>query len=394
MPAKRIAFPTKDDLLTQAANHESLSSLARANGIKSSTFISRLRIEGWHDEVVGALGVRTSDVHEVNREEILEQRIKELEQAHRASRKLEVFEERALAAIEGAIEVRRPTHKPKAIRGKKQGEHEMVLLWSDLHAGEVVSEEETGGNAYDWRIMMERHTRLREAIASFVAHRPYPVRKLHVLALGDMLSGDIHDELVETNEVPLAEATIQLGIDGAEWLASLLDIFDSIDFSGVVGNHPRSSRKPQAKHAFNNADWLAYHTMRLRLREELRIGFNIPKAPFRTVTVADRWKILMFHGDSIRSSMPGVPWGGVTRRVNALQSQFPGIDMYACGHFHSLNLVQSNAGRIAMNGSIKGVDEYSLKAFGGGSAPQQMLLTFHRDKGLTDMSICDLEPPR
>jgi hypothetical protein len=138
--------------------------------------------------------------------------------------------------------------------------------------------------------------------------------------------------------------------------------------------------------------------MRLALRKHDRITLNVPKASAWPVSVAQRWRLLAMHGDGIRSTMPGVPWGGVMRRVNALQSQYTQsgqpIDCFCLGHFHSLNLVESNAGRIAMNGSVKGVDEYSLRAFGGGRGPQQMLLTYHPKNGLTDASIIDLEQPR
>jgi hypothetical protein len=336
---------------------------------------------------------------DVSEAEVLRDRIKELEKAHRRARKLEVFEERAVQALTEAVEARAPRYKPRARSKGRKDEHEMVLLWSDLHAGEVVSEEETNGiNAYDWETMLRRQERLRDGLFSYAENRPYTVRKLHVLALGDMLSGDIHDELVETNEIPLAEATVQLGMDGAEWLASLGEHFEEVELTGVVGNHPRAKRKPQAKRAFDNADWIAYHTMRLALRKHDRITLNVPKASAWPVSVAQRWRLLAMHGDGIRSTMPGVPWGGVMRRVNALQSQYTQsgqpIDCFCLGHFHSLNLVESNAGRIAMNGSVKGVDEYSLRAFGGGRGPQQMLLTYHPKNGLTDASIIDLEQPR
>jgi DNA repair exonuclease SbcCD nuclease subunit len=93
--------------------------------------------------------------------------------------------------------------------------------------------------------------------------------------------------------------------------------------------------------------------------------------------------------------MPGVPWGGVARRAAALQNQYTAagqpIDLFALGHFHTRNLVESTAGLIAMNGSVKGVDEYSLRSFGSGRAPGQLLLTYHPRNGLTDASFIDLE---
>ena len=94
--------------------------------------------------------------------------------------------------------------------------------------------------------------------------------------------------------------------------------------------------------------------------------------------------------------MPGVPWGGVMRRSNTLALNWQkqaktSIDMFACGHFHNGSFVNSDAGQVLINGSVKGVDEYSLRAFGGGRPAQQFLLTFHKDHGLTDLSMLDLQ---
>lgn len=333
---------------------------------------------------------------EVSEVEILQQRVKELEAAHRKDRKGAVMDERITQAVVDATKNAKSKYKPAPYRKSKKSEHEFVLLWSDTHAGETVSLEETNGiNSYDWEIMLKRMDKMRESIISYQENRPYKIEKLHILGLGDMLSGNIHAELEATNEIPLAEATVQFGMDNAEFIESFTEYFPEIKFSGIVGNHPRAHKKPWAKQGYDNADWTAYNISRLALRHNNRITFDIPKANQHITTVCDRWRILEFHGDSIRSSMPGVPWGGVMRRVNALQAAYSGhkkpIDMFVCGHFHSAALVQSDAGQIAMNGSVKGVDEYSLKAFGGGRPPQQLLLTFHPKNGLTDVSMLDLE---
>lgn len=331
---------------------------------------------------------------EVSEVEILRQRVKELQSAARRDRKNVVYDERIAQAVERAVEGRETVYKPAAaptnMRSKRQ--HEFVLLWSDLHAGEVVSLEETGGiNSYDWKIMLDRQDKLRRSLFSYQDNRPYPVETLHIWALGDMLSGNIHDELVATNEIPLAEATVQLGLDGAEWLESLTERFPKIKVSGVVGNHPRAHKKPWAKQGFDNADWTAYHVMATALKKNPNIEFDIPKADQHRVEVLGH-PCLLWHGDGVRSNMPGVPWGGISRRVNALRNQYASanqpVQYFACGHFHVANAVEG--GTILVNGSVKGVDEYSLKAFGGGRPPQQLLATFHPENGLTDVSIIDL----
>ena len=138
--------------------------------------------------------------------EILQARVKELEKQLRRDRKEHVYDERVTRAVTDAIQKAEPKYSPSVIPKSKKGtSHEFVLDWSDLHAGEVVRLEETGGiNEYNWEIMLKRLDRVREALFSYQDNRPYPVTKLYVFGLGYMLSGNIHAELEATNEIPLA----------------------------------------------------------------------------------------------------------------------------------------------------------------------------------------------
>lgn len=334
---------------------------------------------------------------EISEIEILRARVKELELRQRRDRRDSVYDERLTAAVEANLKTVcpkyvRPTKKPR--KGSDTG-HEFVLLLSDFHAGEIVSLEETGGiNRYDWETMLDRLAKCRESVISYQNNRPYPIERLRIFGLGDMLSGNIHAELEATNEMPLAEATVQLGADLAEFVGSFTDAFPQVTFDGVVGNHPRAHKKPWAKQGFDNADWTAYHIAATALKDEKRVTFDIPKASQHVVTVAGRWNCLLLHGDGIRSSMPGIPWGGVSRRVNALAPSYLAIGQrihcYFVGHFHAANWVQTDAGWIGLNGSVKGPDEYSMKAFGGGRPAQQVLVTFHPEHGPTDFSVIDL----
>lgn len=402
MAPPRLPIPPLEELLKLAPEHKSLASLGRSIGVSADTFRARLGADGMTEQVKAALSAetltpRTAPVDaEISEVEILQQRIKELEATARRDRKSQVWDERVAQAVERAAETRSTRYSPAVIPKSKgsRTKHEFALNWSDLHAGEVVSLEETGGiNAYNWDIMLERHDKLREGLFSYQDNRPYPVETLHIFALGDMLSGDIHDELVATNEIPLAEATVQLGMDGAEWLESLTERFPSIHVTGVVGNHPRAHKKPWAKQGYDNADWTAYHVMATALRKNKRITFDIPKANQHRIVIQGRWPVLLWHSDGVRSSMPGIPWGGIIRRVTALKAQYAAagqpIKYFNSGHFHCANSIEG--GEITVNGSVKGLDEYSLKAFGGGRPAQQVLQTFHPRNGMTDVAFIDLQ---
>lgn len=406
MAPKGFVLPPLDELAELAAKASSQADLARALGWEQSTLSKKLNLpenveaKALVERALNGMPARPDgEEPAISTEEIQQQRIAELETEARKRRKADVFAERVSMAITDAIERRGPTFSPQVIPKASrpgQADHEFVLLWSDTHFGEVVSKEETNGlNEYDAKICWKRHEKMRESIFSYADNRPYPVDKLHIAALGDMLSGNIHDELAETNEIPLAESSVAFAYDGSAWLRSVAERFRQIEFAGVVGNHPRFSPKMRAKQAFDNADWFTYHQMALHLRDDERFKFTIPRSNAHVHQVIGGRNLLLWHGDGVRSSMPGVPWGGVTRRAAQLQNQYTqaGSAIYAflVGHFHQRNIVAGPANSyIAMNGSPKGVDEYSLKAFGGGQHPCQLLLTFHKTRGLTDASFLDL----
>jgi len=329
---------------------------------------------------------------QVSEEEMLRERVRELERTITLGRKDDILHERMISVLHNELASKEPQYEPAAIDDGELREHEMALHWSDTHAGEIVSADETNGlNEYDWPTMMQRHDSILRGVISYKNNRPYPIRKLTVLALGDMLSGNIHRELAETNEFPLIECAIKFGLDAAEWLERLVPEFERIHVAGVVGNHPRMHNKPSSKQRYDNFDWLVYHTMQQRLREYASITWDIPKAQKWPVMIAGR-RVLMFHGDGIRSTMVDVPWGGIIRYVNKLSNQYAKagmpVDHFTCGHYHEANVVKNR--QILMNGSVKGVDEYSIDAFGGGSTPTQLLTVWNEKHGLTDACFIDL----
>jgi len=398
--ATKVNWPTHNAILSSAAKCQNKTELAQAIGANRKSLSDHLtRQPGLKAEVEAALeGQSLTPNEDASEIEKLKAKLSEAQSEIRKRRKADVFTERVSEACSSAIAARRPEFSPKPIPKRVTAKHEMVLLWSDLHAGEVVTNEETGGiNEYDYEIMLERHERLRQGLFSFIENRPYPIEKLHVLALGDMLSGEIHEDISKANEMPLAVQTVQVALDGAAWLRSLAEVIPSIEFSGVVGNHPRFSMRPSYKDTFNNADWIAYDMMQLHLKGDKRFKFDIPKAAMGTHMVCGR-RIYMMHGDDIRTTMPGVPWGGVVRRCTGIQNQFDArgkhIDAFVMGHFHTRNLVSGPGDSIiAMNGSIKGADGYGIKRIGAADPSRQLLLTFNDRHGWTDASSIDLQDP-
>jgi hypothetical protein len=346
----------------------------------------------YHDDVSEKLKPKIGD--SVSREESLLQEVSELRKQVAAARKLEVFDHRALQLLERTIEAADPTFKSAPLTADKTlTTHAHVLQWSDLHAAERVSYEQMNGlNEYNWDIMLTRLGRIQTAVASFLNSRPYPVDTLFILGLGDQVTGDIHDELRETNEEVCTEAAVHLGLDSAEFVAGFAPYYKHIYVDAIVGNHGRVTQKPEFKNPHKNWDWITYKIMELRLEAYENITVTVPKSFEHVVSVFDS-NILMFHGDGIPTNMPGVPWGGVQRRTKELFDSWMAQDIYihhfALGHFHEANVVGQK--RILMNGSVKGPDEYSKKRYGGGRPACQLLHTFHPTRGLVETAYLNIQ---
>lgn len=314
----------------------------------------------------------------VTREEQLEAEVRELRSEARKNRSADVQAERLLDVVRSTVKPALDVYDAPPPSEEPAHAHTQVLLLSDLHAGEVVNAEEINGmNSYDWETLAdERIPNIHRALRSYKDHRPYPIDELQVWMLGDMVGGDLHDELARTNDFPAAEQCFKTGMLLGQFIEELVYEYPRIVIHTVNGNHGRLPKKPAAKQVFNNFDWLAYQIAAQYTRNYESVTWNIARGNQTLADVAGQ-TVLLFHGDGIRSTMPGVPWGGVMRRTNEIKKQYAErgvyLDGFALGHFHQANAV---SGPIWMNGSVKGPDEWVLKNFGYAEVPTQLLLTF------------------
>lgn len=313
--------------------------------------------------------------------EMAQDEIRLLRARARRDDKMTLGEERVLRAIERACANVEPCpvhtvwapqhgHKPKP----SAAHHRHAAVWSDWHAGEVVSFEQMNGlNEFSWPILEDRVDQLVKSMLAFKKVSP-DLTGLDIWMLGDMASGAIHG-LEETNDRPAAEQFVEVGYLMGRAIERLAPHYNDIHCAGIVGNHPRPGKEPASKDSYNNGDWISYHIARASTSHLSNVTWDIPKSGMIVREFAGK-TFLLWHGDGVRSSMPGVPWGGIARRVNELMASYATIgvhiDYVVVGHFHQRCIVP----KVYMNGSLVGPNEYGRKNFGGGEAPRQLLLEF------------------
>jgi len=306
-----------------------------------------------------------------------------------------------------------PTKRPKI--QYTSSPQEAVMLFGCSHLGLAVNSEEVGGlGGYGLPTFKKRWERYVERVIRITdLHRTtHQINKLNIAFLGDIVHGSndagkwgfLHTEQNIVDQLFEASQEIPKGI------IELAQIYPEIEISCVYGNHGRVGKYGTEK-KFVNWDYVLYKFMETSLAQYKNIKFTIPRSPFQVMQVMDK-KFLLIHGSGIRSYV-GIPWYGITRTEAKYRSILDGnksidqmwktmqeqgidklghkemmqfafnytrsFDYFILGHFHqSGEMETSSGGRIIMNSSFIGGDDYSINDLVAASVPSQKFFGINR----------------
>lgn len=267
----------------------------------------------------------------------------------------------------------------------------VIACLSDVHAGERVRPEEIGGyNKYDLAICEQRLQRFfTRAIRMAKSWSGHAYDGAVLALIGDLVSGDIHDELVQTNEASTYDTVLWLVPRIAEGLELWRKAFGKVHVASAPGNHGRDHKVPRYKRrSAHNADTLVARLVAREFAKVPAVTFDIPEAMDASFRVYG-FDFSVKHGDELARSFNGSAeigalgplMRGTNRRKNALAKQGRRMDYALWGHFHQLMPVASR-GFIA-NGALKGFDEYAQGLELTPEPAQQALLVCTPERGVT-----------
>jgi len=299
--------------------------------------------------------------------------------------------------------------KYKKPTGKIKGDSPQIVVapLSDTHIGEVVNPDQmTGLNRYDMEIFNNRLYGWASTVLNLVnlKRNSIPIDELVVPMLGDIISGDIHDELMLTNEDHLVGQMIRGAHLVSQALLFLAPHFKKIRVPCVVGNHGRMFRKkPMKNKAILDWDYILYQFVAAFCKSQPHIEFHIPTSYFTTFKVHEK-NILIMHGDS---SAGGGASTSIIRAVTNLRSVLHyrnalapetydsikdtsnistglphNFDSAFIGHFHRIDEWDIGTGQVYICGTMKGTDEYALFSMGVMSQPLHIVSYFHPKMGM------------
>jgi hypothetical protein len=260
-----------------------------------------------------------------------------------------------------------------------------VLHLTDWHIGSVQDASEVEGfNEYSPEIAQARLDGLGTSVMNWIAlnRNTYTINELVLLVTGDLISGDIHDELRITNAYPTPMQAVTAGSMLASTTAMLAPHFERVRVEFVTAdNHARLTKKPQAKEAgMNTHNYVVGWTARQLLENLTNVQFNLYPMIEKSVDVQG-WRYLLMHGNQIKG-WAGFPYYGVERQVGREAQHRMNMEdavkfhKIVLGHFHA----PLNHPKYMIGGSLSGTDAYDHAA-GRHATPSQSAWLVHPKHG-------------
>lgn len=281
------------------------------------------------------------------------------------------------------------TMKIEAKHSAKHSESTAFLVASDWHVAEKVDAATINGlNEFNLDIAKERASKFFKNGLRLIKifQKDTKIDTLVLPLLGDFLSGNIHDELLENNYLsPMNEAIYAQNLlaSGIEFLLKDKTI-KHIKIPCHSGNHGRITKERRVStEAGNNLEYLIYHQLANHFKDEKRVDFMISEGYHSYLNVYD-YTIRFHHGHALRY---GGGIGGITIPINKAIAQWDKTkraDLDVFGHFHTF----LDGEKFISNGSIIGYNPFALTIKADYSPPKQAM--FLIDKKRFKTVVCPI----
>jgi hypothetical protein len=286
----------------------------------------------------------------------------------------------SLLAISGAPAIERFT---KMKRSHPDGVA-VIVPATDWHVEERIFPDAVNGkNNFNLQEASFRIRRFYNKIVELVEWQQHlaPVAELWHPLLGDLMTGYIHEELAETNQLSPVETCVFLRDEICSGIDFLLkETKLPVAIPTCVGNHGRTTQKMRIKTSCRNSyEWLLYKTLEKIYEGHNRVSFQVGSGYHNVQTILGR-KVRFHHGDGLRYN-GGV--GGITIPVNKSIAQWDKVD--TCdfdifGHWHTF---LSSYPKWISCGSLMGYSEFSLSIKAEFQHPTQTFIVIDRRYGMT-----------
>lgn len=253
-----------------------------------------------------------------------------------------------------------------------------IVLASDWHYEENVRPETINGlNEFTTTIAKERIEKFFKTTLKFIEieRNATSIDTLVLALLGDFISGNIHEELLQNCSLPPIDAMIEVEnqiIGGIQYL------LDNSDLKIIIpchsGNHSRLTKRIFiSSEAGNSLEAIMYHHIKNHFSKNERVDVKISRGYLSYINLWG-FTVCFSHGHAVKFA-GGV--GGITIPLRKAISQWQKTrraDLYVCGHWHNA----LDIGEAVINGSLIGYSAFSLFIKAEYEKPKQVFLIVNK----------------
>lgn len=247
-----------------------------------------------------------------------------------------------------------------------------ILMLSDWHYGALCDSQ---WNYYDTNVAKERAEQLIAKTQSYILS--LGITDFIVEINGDMCEGMINIGNRVASEESVVEQIINVSKLLSKCILSLKPYVNSIKVVTTLGNHGRltPNRKEQADER-ENFEMLIPEFLRLTLGDDIPIvtsqGLDFVKYEF------DDKIICLSHGHHDKA----------TSAIDNMIRVYKVVpDEIHLGHWHHMSDLNDSNIHVVVNGSIKGVDDFGLKATRCTTQPSQNLIVYGKDRMMIELIV-------
>ena len=220
-----------------------------------------------------------------------------------------------------------------------------ILNLSDWHYGIEID------NYWNKYSIEEARKRINQVLQDTMAYcTRYKVSTLHVLNIGDLISGRIHSDLRIDNQEDVITQTIEVSEIMAEFLDELSKIV-KVEFYSVSDNHSRIEPNKKESLDLESLHRIVPWFLKTRLADNPNVSINDNKYDGDiAVFDCDGWTVAMAHGNKDTIS-------NITSHLSLMTGEH--IDLICTAHMHHLQADEVNQCLIVSNPSLMGTDTFA-----------------------------------
>ncbi len=268
-----------------------------------------------------------------------------------------------------------------------------LINLGDWHWGEHVDPDQVGGvNKFNRAIAKQRvhvlHDTVNDLCFNHMTNPNYPGAVITLI--GDMITGNIHEDLQTTNDGPVSWSVIEVENQIIGLLNSWKKKFGKLAIICVPGNHGRNTAKPRINNkVYESYEWMIYVHIEQYFRGDPNVSVYVPNGVDAHFSIFGH-RFMLTHGDMLGvkggDGLIGAlgPIARGAMKIGAQQRQIGrDFDTLIIGHFH-FYLPRGDATPVFVNPTLMGHNTYAhLQLRVKASRPSQGLAFVHPRHGIT-----------